>query len=254
MHRSARWHACFVMLLSVLLLPTGCEVWIPPALTAEELDRGLVVMYPGDFNSTSEMIGLYTGLREGGVDQAIEISKWSPPMESCYAREEFWEKFPAWAAEEAERLAAYQQAHPGAPVTLLGFSGGGMAAIVVAEHMPEGTAVDRVLLLSVGVSPDYDLLPMLENVRDRVIVYWSPREAGWGSLLLQWLGTVDGSFEAAAAISGFSTVHEKLIQVEWTPEMSELGNHGDHLDYFMNIPWISEYAASWIAPSPQTGQ
>lgn len=243
-----------VMILNWAMLP-GCDVfWLPPVPTDDEWQRGLVVLYPGDFNSDFEMAGFYNGLRAGGVDQAIEISHWSAPMESCFERDKFWEDFPGWAEQEARRLADYQVNHPGAPVTLLGFSGGGLAAIKVAEQMPPGTMVDRVLLLSAGVSPDYDLTAMLEKVRDRVIVYWSPREAQLGALLLQWLGTVDGNFEEAAAISGFSHVDEKLVQIEWSEEMAAFGNYGDHLDYFMNVPWISEYVASWVAPSAPPAQ
>ena len=207
-------------------------------------------MYPGDFNSSSEMIGFYTGLRDAGVDQAIEISRWAQPVEASWAREQFWEKFPAWAEGEAARLAEYQAAHPGSPLTLLSYSGGAMAAIMAAERMPAGTAVDRVVLLSPGVSPDYDLTRMLANVRDQAIVYWSPKEAQVGGLLLQWCGTVDGNFTDAAGISGFKGTYDKLLQVEWQPEMSTLGNNGDHLDYFLSVPWIREYVGSWVAPNP----
>ena len=51
-------------------------------------------------------------------------------------------------------------------------------------------------------------------------------------------------------ISGFKGTYDKLLQVEWQPEMSTLGNNGDHLDYFLSVPWIREYVGSWVAPNP----
>lgn len=244
-------HRLLSVALASFISLAGCEVWAPPPPTDAERSRGLIVMYPGDDGGSTEMIGFYTGLREAGVEQAIECTRWTLPFESTLLRDAFWFRFPAWAKQEAERLALYQRAHPGAPVTLLGFSGGGMAAIMVAEQMPAGSAVDRVLLLSPGVSPDYDLRPMLANVRDRCIVYWSPKEAQLGGALLQFMGTVDGNYTDAAAISSFNLTDPKLEQVEWTEEMAAYGNNGDHIDYFWNIPWIREYLANWVAPPAQ---
>ncbi|HVP10996.1 MAG TPA: hypothetical protein VMV94_07390 [Phycisphaerae bacterium] len=237
-----------------LAISAGCEVWAPPTPTDAERSRGLIVMYPGDDGGSTEMVGFYTGLREAGVDQAIESIRWTLPMETALFRIPFWMRFPAWAQQEAQRIATYQATYPGAPVTLLGFSGGGMVAIVVAEQMPGDAMVDRVLLLSPGVSPDYDLKPMLAKVRDRVIVYWSPKEAQLGGALLLLMGTVDGNYTAAAAISGFNQTAPKLEQVEWSEEMTAFGNNGDHTDYFWNIPWIREYVAKWVAQPAQPPQ
>jgi pimeloyl-ACP methyl ester carboxylesterase len=239
---------------AALVILTGCEIWAPPTPTDTEQSLGLIVMYPGDDGGSTEMIGFYTGLREAGVNQAIESTRWTLPWESSLARPAFWEKFPDWARQEAERIAAYQLAHPGAPITLLGYSGGCMAAIMVAAQMPEGSAVDRVLLLSPGVSPDYDLQPTLAKVRDRVIVYWSPKEVQLGGALLQVLGTVDGNYTQAAAFTGFNQTDPKLEQIEWSEEMAAFGNNGDHLDYFWNVPWIRQYVTQWIAQPAQPGQ
>ena len=118
-------------------------------------------------------------------------------------------------------------------------------AIIVTEAMPVGSEIDRVVLLSPGVSRDYDLTPMLENTAEQAIVYWSPFEQ-FTIDLVALLGTADGAFQEPAAAFGFATEHEKLLQIEWQPEMAELGNYGDHLDYFLSLPWISEYVASWV--------
>ena len=65
----------------------------------DELNRGLIVLYPGALNSHAEMIGLYSGLRMAGADQPIEVVRWSGPYEDLfdpprrYARNREWEPF-----------------------------------------------------------------------------------------------------------------------------------------------------------------
>jgi pimeloyl-ACP methyl ester carboxylesterase len=161
-------------LIVIASLFTGCDTWRPPAATPEALNRGLVIMYPGAFNTTSEMAGVYAGLRDAGVDQAIEVVPWGLPMANFFMPTEFLGTQLPWAQSEASRIAQYSDEHSDSPVTLLGFSGGAMMCILVAETMPENTSVDWVILMGAGVSPDYDLNPMLERSVRGAVAYWSP--------------------------------------------------------------------------------
>ncbi len=224
----------------------GCGLWQAPVPTAEELDAGLVVLYPGASNSHSEAMGCYQGLRTAGCDQAIEIVPWSRPLEQWWAPVGFFDTVRGWAKTEAERLAAYRAEHPAVPVTLIGGSSGAMIAILVTEQMPAGTAIDRVLLMSPGVSRYYDLDPMLKNTVEWAVVYWSPVDS-FALGLARLFGTIDGEFEEPAAAFGFAGVHEKLMQFSWDPEMSRYGNYGDHLDPLFLVPWIRDFVAPWIA-------
>ncbi len=224
----------------------GCDTWIPPAPTAEELARGLVVLYPGSTNTRTEMQGFYIGLRDAHVNQAIEVVPWSLPLEHFFNPSGFVEQNRPWAAAEAARIVAYQDAHPGAPVTLLGFSGGSMTAIMVTESMPAGRGVDCVIMLTPAVSRHYDLAHMLDRVTGGAIVYWSPRDQ-IADALVEALGTVDGAFSDAAATYGFASTDDRLTQIAWDPSMAAAyGQNGDHLDFFWNIAWIRDYVGPWV--------
>lgn len=242
--RTRRWFAVAAMIL--FSSAPGCILWEAPPPTAEKLDVGLIVLYPGAYNSQWEMQGFHQGFRAAGRNEAIEVVQWARHLEQWLAPEGFSEAISAWAETEARRIATYKAAHPGARVTLLGYSSGAMIAILVAERMPENTPVDRVILMSAGVSRDYDLGPMLDNTIDGAVVYWSPLDE-FAVGLVERLGTMDGDFQSPAARFGFATVHEKLTQIAWEPAMIEYGNHGGHLDYLVLPDWIRDFVARWIA-------
>jgi hypothetical protein len=246
-----RWRSGRAAIAVCVLWCVGaCDVWTPPLPTDEELDRGLVVMYPGSTNTTTELLEFDEGFRAAGIDCAIQIVKWALPMEHFFVPG-YVESHRAWAASEAGRIAEYQDAHPGAPVRLLGFSGGSMAAIMVSEAMPPGHFVDRSVLMSPPVSSQYDLSGMLDHTREEVVVYWSSRDE-FTPLLIEAYGTVDGVFSHPAATEGFAMSDPKLRQISWDPSMEAYGNAGDHLDYFWNAPWIRDYVALWLTNTPES--
>lgn len=226
-------------------LAVGCDVWIPPTPSAAELDRGLIVLYPGAMNTRTEMIGFYYGLRAAGIDQAIEVRPWALPLLNFVIPTQFLEFQRPWAVEEAARIAAYRAQHPNGRVTLLGFSGGAMICALVAEEMPPGSMIDQIIMMSPGISTRYDLGPMLANTSDGAIVYWSPRDTVI-NFTTQWLGTLDGVFGPSAAGFGFEMQHPKLTQVSFGPPLAIFGNTGQHTDYTFSVEWIEAIVAPWI--------
>ncbi|HWL95396.1 MAG TPA: hypothetical protein VNT79_17890 [Phycisphaerae bacterium] len=235
-----------LLVATLVTLGTACDVWEPPAPTADELNRGLIVLYPGALNTRSEMLGFYSGLRAAGIDQAIEVRPWAPPLLNFFIPTEFLEYERPWAREEAARLAAHRAANPGSPVTLLGFSGGAMVCVLVGEEMPAGEQIDRIILMSPGISTAYDLTRMLENTTDGAYVYWSAKDTVI-NFTTHWLGTLDGVFGPAAAAFGFEMEHPKLRQVSWSPALALFGNNGEHNDYAFSVEWIREFVAPWVA-------
>lgn len=203
-------------------------------------------MYPGSTNTHTEMQGFYIGLRDAHVDQAIEVVPWSLPMAHFFNPDGFVDSNRPWARAEAARIAAYQDAHPGAPVTLLGFSGGSMAAIMVSEELAPERSVTCVIMLTPAVSRHYDLTAMLERVSSGAIVYWSPRDQV-ANAIVGMLGTVDGVFSEPAASHGFAMAHPKLTQIPWDESMAAgYQQNGDHLDFFWNLAWIRDYVGPWV--------
>ncbi len=234
-----------IFLWSGWLPLAACGLWSPPLPTDAQREQGLIVLYPGAFNSTIEMSGFHAAFREEGIDQAIEIVPWGGFMEHVLDPE-FFDSVQPWVRGQAARLAAYRADHPGRPITLLGFSAGAMAAIMVTEAMPAGSQVDCVILMSPAVWRGYDLNPMLSNTGRGVVVYYSPEE-NLAVALTSVMGTADGHFEDPAAAVGFDTLHEKLTQVAWEPWMSEYGNGGEHADYYLNVEWLRAFVVPWIA-------
>ena len=227
------------------MLP-GCIFWTAPLPDDDQLADGLIVLYPGVYNSEWELQGFYEGLRATGNEAAIEIMPWSGPLEQWFFYDGFVAKTQTWAEGEAQRIADYKNAHADAPVTLVGYSGGAMAAIYVAERMPASTPVDRVILMSPGVSRYYDLSAMLDNTSQGAMAYWSPADT-LAVTLVRKFGTVDGDHDTPAARYGFATEDERLTQIAWDPNMATRGNHGNHLDYLRAPDWIRDFVGPWIA-------
>ena len=230
--------------LATYLLLASCWLEAPPKPAPNELNTGLIIMYPGISSAPTDMINWYTALRRAGIKQAIQVKPYGPTMDllgnlMCYERNRNWSK------EEARRIVRYMDAYPGRPVTLIGYSGGGAIAPMVAEYMPEGYLFDRILLFSSGLSPAYDLTPALERTKNGIVHFWSSVDFV-GPLITIPLGTMDRQWESPAAAVGFEMRDERLIQFAWTPDMVEYNNKGDHTDYLWNEPWVEEFVAPWI--------
>ncbi|MFQ5411779.1 MAG: alpha/beta fold hydrolase [Phycisphaerae bacterium] len=203
-----------------------------------------MVMYPGAANVYAELAAWHDGLREYGVQHAIEVMPWGIPWDAL-ANLQSLDRNRGWSEREAERVAAYMDAHPDRPVTLIGYSSGAMIAIMVVESLPDEKHVDRVILMSATVSRDYDLTTMLENTNLGAIHYFSPSDAFSDFVSLN-LGATDRVFDLPGATVGFSTESDKLIQVPWSPEMGHYGNHGGHFDILFRPPFIRDFMGPWV--------
>lgn len=240
----SRLGLCVFLLSISLILHSACQGWTPPAATPEELDKGLVVMYPGVVNTTTELATVYVGLRDAKIDCAIEVVPWAIPMINFFMPTDFLRLQRPWAIVEANRIARYFDAHPGSPVTLLGYSGGAMMCILVAEELPENASVDWIIMMAPGVSTTYDLKPMLERTVRGAIVFWSASDTLTSQITMAW-GTLDGLFVPAAAGFGFASKHPKLTQIEWAPGRLD-GNDGGHSGYISSASWIRDIVAPGI--------
>lgn len=234
-------------LSALLCLSCACQsIDLSPKPPSEaEYDRGLVVIYPGSSSTRDEMIGIYVGLKDAGIDQAIELRPWG-------INAQHWLNITGdtrnrvWAADEAARIAQYQDAHPNCPVTLIGFSAGSGIACWVAEFMPSGHMVDKVITLVPGLSKDFDLTGVLARSRGGVVNYYSPIDFSSVLLTASW-GSIDRDFGVPAAQAGFTHQDEKLVQFSWEPRMMLYFNFGNHADILPNSLWFRDFVAPWVA-------
>lgn len=165
---------------------------------------------------------------------------------------------------EARKLAGsirrYQDAYPGRPVTLIGFSAGTAIAVFALEELPRSRQVDDVVLLGSALSRRYDLTEALRRVRDRFVVYTSPKDSVL-TVFVAITGTADREFcgACAAGLAGFdrggaaedaetAAQYRKIEQVPWRPEFALAGNDGDHAGW-VQPRFIQEYVAPILRSS-----
>jgi pimeloyl-ACP methyl ester carboxylesterase len=233
----------------------GCGGTGQPHVTPQRLDRGLVLVLPGIHGRLWLSENLGNGLAAGGVDQAIEIYDWTQPVGNWCVFYNLMavEHNREIAARIAHYITDYQAAHPGRPVTLVGYSGGGPMAVYIAEAMPAGACVDAIFLLSAPLTKTYPLEKALAASRKGILSIYSNRDLaylGMGTLLF---GTMDGKHEISAGNVRFETpaggpgadLYRKLFQVSWEPWMDKLGYTGSHLSS-ASPPFVAAYLAPLI--------
>ncbi len=138
----------------------------------------------------------------------------------------------------ADEVNAFRAEKPGAPVFLVGKSGGTGLVVKALEALGEG-AVDVAVLISPALSPRYDLTRALTGVGREMVVFWSPLDVfvlGAGTRIF---GTIDRIKSVSAGLVGFQTAaketagqkaqYAKLRQVRWRPMMASTGYLGGHV-------------------------
>ena len=157
----------------------------------------------------------------------------------------------------ADAIIGYKTRNPDKPVFIVARSGGTAVALEALRHLP-ADSVERVILLSSGVSPHYDLREALAAVRTEIVSFWSKRDGFVLGLGTRMFGTLDRVHTDAAGRVGFTVpdeldadeedLYDKLTEVEWEPPMKTAGNHGTHLGSAKR-----EFLQKYVAPYLETG-
>lgn len=160
------------------------------------------------------------------------------------------------ADELARTIRRYKDEHPHRPVYLLAKSGGTGLALAAAERLPEGS-LERIVLLSAAVSPQYDLRPALRATRNEIVSYHSSFDQfflNWGT---RQFGTIDRIYGSSAGLYGFrlpaeldeegKRLYSRLVQVPWQPRMLLQGHPGGHAG--TSLPtFLAVEVAPWLRP------
>lgn len=260
-------------------MAAGC--WQPPKMQRTELERGYILVLEGIDFAAWQMAGTYQGLRDAGIDCAIDVPDWGYRNEfnSGYRNLTDLPNNRRWVERLARDIADYQKEHPGRPVDIIGYSGGGALAVMTAEALPSGVRLDRIILLGAAMSPDYDLRPALSRCERGIVNFYSSADAivlGTGTKLY---GTIDRKKTVSAGHVGFKTpaglpssrpegraasaskeeqrgedtpfvasqpaLYAKLTQVAWTPSMWWLGHDGAHFGWVARR-WTDEVVAPYL--------
>ena len=205
----------------------------PPTVDARAAD--LIYLFPGVEGGPFLMRPAVRALRDAGVTADIRVHNWKRPF-GIIANLVSHRDNRRMAGRVADDLARYRQQHHDANIDLLGYSGGGGLAIMVAEALPDNFRLHRIVLCQPALCPTYDLTAALRRVDDKLIHFHSPPDwviLGLGTLLL---GTMDRRHACSAGRGGFNPrravpdaiLRKKLIQHRWSPRWIRYHHWGGH--------------------------
>lgn len=209
----------------------------PPDL-AQSAGQGLVLVADGCGGLDLCAVGLRSVLGALNAPCPVRVVRWGHGFGRWYADLSDSAHLEAQAAQVACEVETFLAAHPGAPVSLVGKSGGTAVVVKALERLGEGS-VETAVLLSSALSPKYDLTRALRAVRREIAAFWSPFDVlvlGAGTLLF---GTIDRKHSVGAGLVGFrppahpspdqAAQYAKLRQIRWRPVMVPTGYLGGHL-------------------------
>jgi pimeloyl-ACP methyl ester carboxylesterase len=169
-----------------------------------------------------------------GLPLEVEILPWGHGLGRWHADLTDRARHKEMASRLAARVVEFRRESPGAPVYLIGKSGGTGIVVWALEQLPE-EAVDASVLLAPALSPGYDLGRALRALRGGMTVFYSPLDLFLLSAGTRVFGTIDRVRGDSAGLVGFrppagseGLYEEKLRQVKWTPAMVRdlsLGGH-----------------------------
>jgi len=241
-----------VFLAALALGQLGCQQ--PPAPDAHPEQARLVWMFPGVGGGRWTLEGARRAFVDAGVQAEFRFHEWHGSALDVLGHLTHYEANRAQAVEVAKQIVAYREQHAAARIDLVGYSGGGGVAVLVAEELPESIGLRNVLLVQPALSPSYDLTRALRRVDGRLVNLYSPYDwliLGWGT---QTFGTIDRRDTAAAGKDGFdldvavtsSDLRQKVSQQRWTTEMVWSGHVGNHTSILL-YAWNKRYVAPWLS-------
>jgi pimeloyl-ACP methyl ester carboxylesterase len=245
----------------ILMWLSGCATPRTPA--AEEYGRGLIWMIPGIRGTPSMLADACRGLEDAGVQSAIEVYDWERgELFGTLSNLLDHEANLAHAAKLAESVTDYSRKHAGRPIDVVGYSGGGGLAVMLAEALPEDVRLRNVILVQAAVSPDYDLSSALARIDGKLINFHSALDWLILGLGTRAFGTMDRANVASAGNVGFNLEaavpdearRASVEQPAWTAAMLAKGHYGGHLG-MLTYGWNKKYLAPYLIDgSPVAGR
>lgn len=217
-----------------------------PAVAASPA-QGRLLILPGVGNTRFHLARFVESVERQLPRFDVEVRPWGVPFLTLHNLRAH-ERNTATAAAIAAEIAAWRRANPDAPFYLVGYSGGGGMATLVTAALPDGVAIDRLVLVAPAISPDFPLArDVLPHVRESLVNFASERDlqVGWGT---QRFGTIDRKRTASAGAVGFAATHDKLLEYRWSAADVPLGHAGNHLAY-LNPRWQAAKLTPALDPS-----
>jgi len=246
-----------LMVFALLILCEACAALPKPTVT--HLDRGLIWMIPGILGAPSMLADACRGLEDAGVRSAIEVYDWQrDELFGALANLMDRDQNLRHAAEIALAITTYARTHAERPIDVVGYSGGGGLAVMVAEALPEDVRLRHLILVQAAISPDYDLGAALAHVDGKLINFHSAFDWAILGLGTRALGTMDRANVVSAGKVGFNlavavpneALRRRVEQPEWTLAMLTSGHYGGHLG-MLTYGWNRKYLAPYLIDDPR---
>ena len=237
-----------LILFAALTLTPAASAQGPPA------KRGVIFVVDGIGGMDLLCASAKLMLPHKGVVHEVQPFRWSHGT-GQYARDLFDRPHLLRKARElADQVNAVLARDPSTPVYLIGRSGGAALVIHTAEQLPP-RSLERLILLSAGISSGYDLRPALRAVRGEIVSFHSKND----QLVLNWgtrtFGTLDRVRSPGAGLAGFvppkdldetdRALYARLVQIPWRPRMLCVGHTGSHLGTALPL-FLGAEVAPWL--------
>jgi pimeloyl-ACP methyl ester carboxylesterase len=226
----------------------------PPA--DDESKPGVVIVVCGIGGIDFVALSSQWALPRAGVRHEIREFSWSHGKGRLLRDLQDTQHCLKKAAELAEEVRQIKAEDPERPVYLVGKSGGAGLVAAAAEQLPPQT-LERIILLSPALSPNYDLRAALRATKHEIVSFYSP----YDQLVLNWgtsqFGTIDRYYGASAGLRGFvvptdlsvsdRALYDRLVQIRWNRSMILEGHFGSHLGTSMPA-FVAKEVAPWLKP------
>lgn len=249
-----KWQRGLMCLATFCVAPFG---WFCPnrffgCLSEDRFDKGLVLILPGIEGRSFLNMAILHGLMDAGLSYAMEVVDWTTGNKFLTLYHlRAWRRNQRVAQELAQRIVDYQRDYPGRPVWIVGHSGGGGLALLIARALPDDRRLTGLILLAAAISPRFDVSSALKKVERGVWSFHSWLDCLFVGVGTTIFGTFDGWHMPAAGMLGFfrsskwEECPSKIVQTRYHPRMISGFNLGGHFGCAHRV-FIAEHVGKII--------
>ncbi|MBL8795696.1 MAG: hypothetical protein JNM56_17455 [Planctomycetia bacterium] len=245
------WAKCGGLLLFTFAISFGGPLRAAPPDTC-----GVAYVVGGVGGLENLKLAVQVALRMEGLKHEVVLFEWTHGKGKILKDLQDSRHYAGKIEELADELKRAHWADPDRPIYVIARSGGAGLALAAAERLPEGT-LERIILLSPAVSPQYNLRPALRACRHEIVSFHSDLDVvvlGWGT---SQFGTSDRHYCNSAGRVGFrkpdasdpegEQLYRRLVQVRWTPAMLLTGHTGGHVGSALPT-FLAREVTPWLKP------
>jgi hypothetical protein len=244
-----------MLVLACMLLERPALILSQPLPEPMPAEAGLIITVEGIGGLDMIGINAVAAFRKAGIPHEVRRFTWTHGTGRLLLDLQDTQHILKKAEELAKIITDYRKLHPTAPIYIVAKSGGTGLALFATQLLPPNT-IDRLILLSAAVSPNFDLRPALRATKREVVSFYSHNDQfilNWGT---RTFGTIDRFYGPSAGMTGFvlpanlnddeRRTFARLIQVPWQARMLRdahyVGTHsGTSMPGFLQsevAPWL----------------